>query len=60
MIRIDELLKLEAGLANRLHAVREEIKRARGDQPPPCWGTDDCSTLMLSLCPWRIDCGDRK
>jgi len=24
---------------------------------PPCFGQDDCSTLMLSRCPWRIDCG---
>jgi hypothetical protein len=25
---------------------------------PPCHGEDDCSSLCLSVCPWRIDCGE--
>jgi len=34
-----------------------KIKELRGNNPPPCWGDDDCSTEFLMRCPWRIDCG---
>ena len=37
--------------------IHEEIKVLRGKDAPVCWGEDDCSTAMLSTCPWRIDCG---
>jgi hypothetical protein len=33
------------------------IRLKRGPEQPPCFGHDDCSTLMLSTCPWRMDCG---
>jgi len=45
------------GLTIDLSSYDEKIKNLRGSNPPPCWGEDDCSTLMLSRCPWSIDCG---
>ncbi len=61
---LQELLDKEAKLANSGHGkselriiIHEEIKSRRGAQAPPCWGEDDCSTMMLMRCPWRIDCG---
>lgn len=33
------------------------IRLTRGSDQPGCFGHDDCSTLMLSTCPWRMDCG---
>jgi hypothetical protein len=33
------------------------IETLRDPTPPPCYGEDDCSTLMLSMCPWRMTCG---
>jgi len=56
MNRTQELLDKEASLGNRRLLVHKQIKIARGDEPRPCWGLDDCSTLMLIHCPWRIDC----
>lgn len=38
-------------------AIHVLIKLAR-DNPPPCWGQDDCSSHELASCPWRIDCWD--
>jgi hypothetical protein len=55
---IQELLDLEAQLANTRYTVHQVIKELRGKDHPPCWGEDDCSTLILSRCPWRIDCGE--
>lgn len=26
-------------------------------EAPVCFGTDDCSTMMLAVCRWREDCG---
>ena len=64
MATIQELLDKEARLANEGHGksefrmiIHEEIKARRGQDAPPCWGEDDCSTSMLMRCPWRIDCG---
>jgi hypothetical protein len=56
MTPIQALLDKEASLANRRDLVHKQIKVLRGEQPPVCWGMDDCSTQMLSQCPWRIDC----
>ena len=64
MATIQELLDKEAQLSNEGHGksefrmiILEEIKSRRGSDAPPCWGEDDCSTMMLVRCPWRIDCG---
>lgn len=54
---LQALLDEEAALANRLFSLRAEIKLRRTGEPPVCHGHDDCSTLMLARCPWRIDCG---
>ncbi len=52
------LLDHEAALANQRYEVHKEIRSRIKDMPkPPCFGEDDCSTEMLSRCPWRIDCG---
>ena len=68
MTEIQKLLDLEANLSNtgkkdsdEYRKAHIEIKRLRGDVPPHCWGEDDCSTMILVRCPWRIDCyeGDR-
>jgi hypothetical protein len=56
MTQIQELLDKEANLANRRDLVHKQIKVLRGTEPPVCWGMDDCSTNILSQCPWRIDC----
>lgn len=65
MRSIQDLLDEEAELANTGRAksrerdkIHVEIVLRRGDSPPHCWGEDDCSTNMLSMCPWRIDCGN--
>lgn len=63
MTRIQELLDKEAELSNRGQnndfrwIIHAEIKQLRGTDAPACWGEDDCSTSILSRCPWRIDCG---
>ena len=56
MTLIQELLNKEAGLSNRRYHILQQIKAARGTEPPQCWGNDDCSTTVMSQCPWRIDC----
>lgn len=60
---IQELLDKEARLSNSGYkdshlrkVILEEIKQLRGSEAPVCWGEDDCSTMMLVRCPWRIDC----
>lgn len=65
MSELQELLNCEATLSNAGKASGEErqqiltlIRLKRNDKwRPECFGEDDCSTLMLSTCPWRIDCG---
>jgi len=64
MSEMQELLNLEAMYSNngqgdsidrmKIHTI---IRLKRDKEAPPCFGEDDCSTLMLSTCPWRIDCG---
>ena len=53
---LQKLLDEEADLGNKRLEVRQQIKLHRGTQPPRCWGTDDCSTMIMVKCPWRIDC----
>lgn len=61
-MELQDLLDLEANLSNTRDGVHKLIKLQRGDQAPVCWGEDDCSTMILMRCPWRIDCDpdDRK
>ena len=56
MSELQALLDKEANLSNRRILILKQIKAARGDIPPRCWGLDDCSTTILSQCPWRTDC----
>lgn len=66
MNRIQDLLDQEAALSNSglkndhlfKKIIIEEIKSLRGSLAPSCFGEDDCSTAILSVCPWRIDCGE--
>lgn len=57
MTNVQELLEKEASLGNRQYHVIKQIKALRGETPRDCWGLDDCSTEILSRCPWRVDCG---
>ena len=64
MSELQDLLNLEAMYSNNGQGDSEDRKkihtliRLKREQPaPPCFGEGDCSTLMLSTCPWRIDCG---
>ena len=65
MNHLQSLLNQEAQLSNDGKADSEErqqiltaIRLARDESlRPPCFGEDDCSTEILSMCPWRIDCG---
>lgn len=54
---IQVLLDTQAELSNQIFAVEKAIRRLRGVIPPDCFGEDDCSTMFLSICPWRMDCG---
>lgn len=56
---IQELLNEEAELSNRRYYILEEIRNRRGPDAPVCFGEDDCSTNILSTCPWRFDCGSK-
>ena len=60
MTELQKLLDKEATLSNRRYHILQQIKSMRGTEPPHCWGLDDCSTLTLSQCPWRIDCGEHE
>ena len=65
MTTLQELLDQEAELSNKgqgdslqrkkiltaIVLMRDESYR------PVCYGEDDCSTLMLSQCAWRMSCG---
>lgn len=60
--RLQELLDQEANLSNQGKNLEREpvlvmIRLMRGDETPPCFGLDDCSTSILSRCAWRMDCG---
>lgn len=65
MSELQKLLDREAELSNTGQGDSEERKKIHTlirlmrneTQRPDCFGDDDCSTYMLSICPWRIDCG---
>jgi len=59
MKTIQELLNQEAktNSDDERIVLHEQIKQMRGTSPPVCHGEDDCSSIMLCQCPWRIDCG---
>lgn len=64
MTHLQNLLDQEATLANEGKANSEErqqiltaIRLIRGEEPPVCFGHDDCPTMMLVRCPWRNECG---
>ena len=65
MSELQKLLDEEAALSNTGRSDSEERKKIHTiirlmrdeTQRPDCFGDDDCSTYMLSICPWRIDCG---
>lgn len=65
MTPLQELLNEEAKMSNKgmdkEHPFRkiilEEIRQRRSEIAPACFGEDDCSTSMLSRCPFRMDCG---
>jgi hypothetical protein len=62
---LQDLLDEEAELSNTGQGDSEQrqhlltiIRLKRSEFPQPhCFGEDDCSTLVLSRCPWRMDCG---
>ena len=63
-MKMQDMLDQEAELSNNGHGDSEERQqlltfiRLKRVQPAPwCFGEDDCSTEILSMCPWRIDCG---
>ena len=60
MNQLQQILDAEAKASDAHYYIKKVIKELRGDEPPVCWGEDDCSTEILSRCPWRIDCGDPK
>ena len=65
MSEMQDLLNAEANLSNagkgdsiERQKILTLIRLKRDDKwRPVCFGEDDCSTLMLSTCPWRMDCG---
>lgn len=65
MNHLQNLLDQEATLANEGKADSEErqkiltaIRLMRDESMrPDCFGDYDCSTYMLSICPWRNECG---
>ena len=63
-MNIQEMLNKEAKLSNSGKGDSPErqqlltaIRLKRMQPAPVCFGEDDCSTSMLSTCPWRMDCG---
>ncbi len=65
MTEIQQLLNHEAWLSNNgkgnseeRKVVHRQIIALRGTTYPGCHGHDDCSTSILSTCPFRIDCGN--
>ena len=62
---LQDMLNKEAQLSNAGKGDSQErqelltmIRLARDENYRPwCFGEDDCSTQMLSTCPWRMDCG---
>jgi hypothetical protein len=68
---IQVLLDAEADISNAIYRdstlteslgptrsmLHRQIEVLRDTLPPVCYGEDDCSTLILSRCPWRMTCG---
>ena len=60
------LLDVEAQLSNNLlnetkeqvKLIQQVVRNNRNKVCPTCFGQDDCSTQILSMCPWRFDCGE--
>jgi hypothetical protein len=64
MTHLQNLLDQEARLSNEGKRDSEErqqiltaIRLIRDPISPSCFGHDDCSTMVLSRCPWRNECG---
>jgi hypothetical protein len=64
MSNLQDLLDQEAQLSNAGKGESDErqqlltmIRLMRPGPPPACFGEDDCSSTILSQCPWRMDCG---
>ena len=65
MSHLQDLLDQEAKLSNEgksdsleRQKILTAIRLMRDErQRPDCFGHDDCSTMMLSICPWRNECG---
>jgi len=62
---LQTLLNAEATLSNLGDSdglprkqVSFQIEKLRDPVAPSCYGHDDCSTHILSMCPWRMTCGD--
>jgi hypothetical protein len=65
MSNLQDLLNQEAQLSNEGKGDSEErqkiltfIRLKRIAPPPVCFGEDDCSSQALSVCSWRMDCGE--
>lgn len=61
-LSLQQLLDLNATLSNQGEEVKAAtvyrlVQLKRDPNPPPCFGEDDCSTSVLSRCPWRNECG---
>lgn len=65
MTEMQAMLNKEARLSNAGKGESDDrqklltmirMKRDEANRPS-CFGHDDCSTQMLSTCPWRMDCG---
>jgi hypothetical protein len=64
-LSLQDLLNQEAKLSNagkgdsvERQKILTTIRLMRDESyRPSCFGEDDCSTSMLSTCPWRMDCG---
>ena len=64
MKTIQEMLDEEAWISNNGKGDSDErmklhtaIRLKRMQPAPVCFGEDNCSSRILSMCPWRIDCG---
>lgn len=49
--------KTDAELGKKILDLVIPMIEAKRGPAPICYGEDDCSTLILSMCPWRMTCG---
>lgn len=59
---LQDLLNMEveqsnSGNRDNANHIRYVIRQLRPVDPPVCFGDDDCSTSLLSRCPYSFDCG---